>query len=129
MGQLNNQLLTVRTMPKENRSVRAAKGLPSTCSGDMCAAVPRVDPGLVRWSLPERMFAAAMRLAEEFRLYLRKAEIQNLGMSALGGEDIRRFDVAVDNAGGVCGIQRICDFDSQRKRGIRINGAPRNPVL
>ena len=51
-------------MPKESRSVRASKGLPSTCSGDMYAAVPRVDPGLVRWSLPDRVFAAAMRLDE-----------------------------------------------------------------
>ena len=51
-------------MPNENKSVRASSCLPSTCSGDMYDTVPKVDPGLVRCSLTDIVFAEAMRLAE-----------------------------------------------------------------
>ena len=49
-------------------------------------------------------------------------------MPALGDENVRRFDIAVHNAGGVGRIQRIADFDSQRKRGFNIQRLPRDPL-
>lgn len=45
------------TAPNEKRSVRPSSSLPSACSGDMYATVPRALPGLVRCS--SRMLAVA----------------------------------------------------------------------
>jgi hypothetical protein len=42
---------------------------------------------------------------------LRQAEVQNFGMAALGDENIRRFDVAVDDPLRVRGIQGIGNFN------------------
>src|ERR1700730_311811 len=39
--------------------------------------------------------------------HLRQPEIQNLGMSTLGHKDVRRLNVAVDDAFGVSSVERI----------------------
>jgi hypothetical protein len=41
----------------------------------------------------------------------RQAEIQNLGMAALGDEDIRRLYVALGNPFGMRGVKSIGDFN------------------
>ena len=46
-------------MPNEKRSERASSGLPSTCSGDMYATVPSVEPGLVSCSSPASVLASS----------------------------------------------------------------------
>ncbi|HEX4922353.1 MAG TPA: hypothetical protein VFV92_16625, partial [Candidatus Bathyarchaeia archaeon] len=40
--------ISYNTTPNENKSDRASNGLPSTCSGDMYATVPTMEPGLVK---------------------------------------------------------------------------------
>ena len=43
----------------------------------------------------------------------RQAEIEDLGLPALGDEDIRRLDVAVHNSAGVRRIESVRDLDPQ----------------
>ena len=43
--------------------------------------------------------------------HLGQSEVKNLGVSAFGHEDVCRLDVAVDDAGGVSGIERVGDID------------------
>jgi hypothetical protein len=51
-------------------------------------------------------------MAQDWR-DLRQTEIENLGMSALGEEDIRRLDIPVDNACGMSGIECVGDLDPE----------------
>ena len=44
---------------------------------------------------------------------LRQPEVQNLGVAAIGNEDVRGFDVPVHDPLGVCGVQCINNLGSQ----------------
>ena len=44
---------------------------------------------------------------------LGQSEVQDLGLTALGDEKIGRFDVAVNDAFGVRGVERVRDFHRQ----------------
>src|SRR5271167_439485 len=61
--------------------------------------------------------------------YLRKAEVENLGLSALGYENIGGLDVAMNDARLMCGVQRICDLDSQRQQRFRFHPTAANAIL
>jgi hypothetical protein len=50
-------------------------------------------------------------------------------MSALGHEDIRRLDVAMNDAFRVRRIERIRDLNGQRQSHIGFHRTPRDPVL
>ncbi len=56
-------------------------------------------------------------------------EIQNLGMSRFSDEDVGRLDVAVDDACGVCRIQRISNLNGQRKHHVHLHRTVANHVL
>ena len=60
---------------------------------------------------------------------LRQSEIQNLCVSALGDEDVSRLDVAVDDALGVGGIERVGDLDGEREDQIRVQRAIADAML
>src|SRR6516165_11154566 len=49
---------------------------------------------------------------------LSQPEIQNLGMTALGHEDIGGLDVPMDDARSVGGIKRVGDVNAQRQDGL-----------
>jgi hypothetical protein len=48
---------------------------------------------------------------------------------ALGEEDVRGLDIAVDNTRRMRGIQSIGDFDAKRDRGFRVQWLSRDPRL
>jgi hypothetical protein len=47
------------------------------------------------------------------RRQLRQTKIQNLHLAPIGDEDIRWLDVAVDDALGVGGVQRVGNLDPE----------------
>ena len=57
-----------------------------------------------------RQLAAVLAAERNFG----QAEVQNLGVSALGDEDVRGLDVAMHDAFGVRGVQRVGDLDGER---------------
>src|SRR3982075_2164579 len=61
--------------------------------------------------------------------HFRQPKIKDLGMSALGHENVRRLDVAVDNTLGVCRIERISDFSREREQQLQLERLPRDAVL
>ena len=62
-------------------------------------------------------------------VYLGQPEIQNLGMAALADKDVGGFDVAVDDALGVGGVERVRDLDRERQERFNFQRTPRDAVL
>jgi hypothetical protein len=60
---------------------------------------------------------------------LRQAKIQNLGVSTLRHKDIRRLDVPVNNAFGVCGVQSISNVNRNRQEFFKFHRTACNRVL
>ena len=57
-------------------------------------------------------------------LYFRQAEIQNLGVAAIGDENVGRLDIAVNDAFGMRGVQRIGNLNRDRKQLSNSSGLP-----
>ena len=55
---------------------------------------------------------------------LRQPKVENLGVSALGDKDVRRLDVAVDDAFGVGGVERVGDLDPRASNALVSRGFP-----
>src|SRR5579863_9981891 len=95
-------------MPKENRSVRASGGLPSTCSGDMQATVPSVEPGLVRRFVSGQGLGGGYACGGGALLIdFGEPKIEEFGMAALGDKDIGGLDVAMKDASRVGGVEGV----------------------
>jgi hypothetical protein len=58
-----------------------------------------------------------------------QAEIENFGAPALGHENILRLDIAVNDAFGVCRIQRVGDLDGQWQQLVEFHCPPINRML
>ena len=56
--------------------------------------------------------------------YFRQSEIEYLGVTALGHEDIGGLDVAMHDAFGMRGVQCVGDLDGQASSVSRSNGRP-----
>ena len=85
-------------------------------------------PGLVRCSstrvaVRSRCSSAIHDLARAGD-HLGQAEVQNLGVAALGHKDVGWFDVAVNDAGGVGRFKRIGNFDGNGKQRLRFKRTP-----
>ena len=50
--------------------------------------------------------------------HLRQSEVENLGVPAPRDENVRRLDVAMNNALAVRGIQRVGNFDGRDRAAI-----------
>jgi hypothetical protein len=50
-------------------------------------------------------------------------------VTTLGNENVRRLDVAVDDAFGMRGIERVGNFDSERENQFRFQRTPGDAVL
>ena len=55
---------------------------------------------------------------------LRETEIENLGVSAIGDEDVRGLDVAVHNALGMRGVECVGDLDCESESGVERERLP-----
>ncbi len=59
---------------------------------------------------------------------LRQSEIQNLGVAALGDENVCRIDIAMNDAMRVRGVQRVGNLDSEPEQKVNFQRTPRNAV-
>ncbi len=104
-----------RSAPRRGRSRASRRRRPARprsprhCSGDMYSAVPTTEA-------PLRDAALAERLGE--------AEVGEVGAVAFD-QDVVRLDVAVDDAGGVGGVERFGDLAEQGDRARPAAAAPR----
>ena len=95
--------------------------------------VPTVEPGLVRCAssmvrvctLADAVWPG--ELAVECNLG--QPEIKNLGVPALGDEDVGRLNVAMNDSLRVRGVEGIGDFNREPQQDIGLDGFSRNPVL
>ena len=78
-------------------------------------------PGLVR--LLSLTVVAAANWHRQIQL--RQSEIEQLGVAAVGDEDVARFDVAVDDPAGMGGVERIGDFDGQFEQAVEVEAVSR----
>ena len=72
-------------------------------------------------------FESAIALAG-YQSDLRQSEIQNLGVSALGDEDVGGLDVAVDDALRMRGVERVGDLDAQIEHRFDLQRLARDAV-
>ena len=94
--------------------------------------MPRVAPGLVRWSAQGGLLGGCFLRSDRFdagRGDLCQAEVENLGMSALGYKDVCRFDVPVNNTLGVGCVERVRNLNAQRQHCLHLQRFARNEVL
>src|SRR5437870_3433530 len=61
--------------------------------------------------------------------HLRQSEIENLGVSTLGDEDVSGLNIAVDNALAVGRIQSVGNLDADFEQALQVEGAAGNQVL
>ena len=74
--------------------------------------MPIVCPVSVAWARACAIVGLRRTGPDEMRLReLREAEVEYLHLAAFGDEDVRRLDVAVDDAGRVRGVERVGDLD------------------
>src|SRR5258708_3634126 len=59
----------------------------------------------------------------------RQSEVENLGVSALGDEEVGGLNVAVNDSCGVSSIERICNFNRERQKHLRLERAPGDAVV
>ena len=61
--------------------------------------------------------------------YFRQTEIQNLRVPTFGHEDVRGFDVAVDDASSVSGVEGVGDVNRQTEQNIGVDGLSGDAIL
>jgi hypothetical protein len=60
---------------------------------------------------------------------LRQTKVEYFGVSALGDENVGGLDVSMNDPFSVCGVEGICDLDSQRQNQFGLHRSPSNTVL
>ena len=67
--------------------------------------------------------------AGDDRIELGETEVEQLGVSARGDEDVARLDIAMNDAGTVRGVERIGDLECQRQQLVQGHPARDERVL
>ena len=62
-------------------------------------------------------------------LHLGQSEIEDLGVAALGDENICRLNIAMHNAFAMRSIERLRNFDPQTQHGFEFQRTPGDQVL
>jgi hypothetical protein len=95
--------------------------------------VPNVDPGLVRCSALTPWVISPVTVAPEapvpVKVTFARPEVEDFGVAALGHENIGRFDVSMNDAFGVRGVQGIGNLNRQSEQNIGIDGPSIDAVL
>ena len=73
--------------------------------------MPSVEPGLVRLLLGHGARLGVGGVGGASGLDFGQPEVENLGVSAIGDEDVGGLDVAVDDSFAVRSVERIRHFD------------------
>ncbi len=63
------------------------------------------------------------------RVHLGQSEVQDLGLTALGYENICRFDIAMSDAFAVRGVERVGDVDGNIEKPCVRQGPPSDQVM
>ena len=95
--------------------------------------MPRVEPGLVKCSsittLVGAVTSAISPEVDAAGFHLGEAEIENLGVPALGDENVGGFNVAMDNPFGMRRVQRVGNLDAERQDRFQLHGTRPDHVL
>ena len=105
-------------------SLRASASRPSSCSGAMYCSVPGIAPASVMGC---RVSASVSSLIARRRPELGQAEVQEL-RAGLGQHDVAGLQVAVHDARGVCGRQRLPDLPGVPDRPVDRQRAMGQPI-
>ncbi len=120
--------ISYSTMPNEKTSARASSSSPRACSGDMYATVPSVVPTVVTCSGATRVTSASPPPRRDIAS-LAMPKSSTLAWPRSGDEDIRRLDVAMNDAAGVRGVEAIRDFDAELEDTVERQRSARDLVL
>ena len=78
------------------------------------------------WVRPALVVSAS---SGDRRSHLGKTEIEDLDVTARSDEDVRGLDVAMDDAGGMRGVQRVGNLDPDVEQRIHAERAGGEPIL
>ena len=70
-----------------------------------------------------------LRRFEAVRPHLGQAEVEHLGVTSLGHENVGGLDIAVHDSGGMRRIECIRNFDPQPQNLVNFHRAPADPVF
>src|SRR5215469_13275130 len=115
--------ISYKTAPNENKSVRASSSLARACrrtgAGEM----------LMLFTHRGSLSRSRAHCPTACRHHFCQAEIQDLGMSTLGDKDVGRFEIAVNDAGYVRGIERVGNLNAEGEQRVQFYGLPSNATL
>ena len=117
------------TQPNAQMSARLSIGFPRACSGLMYAAVPRMTPACV--IAGEVIVGDIDRLAAigpECLQRLREPEVEHFHSAIRRDLDVGRFEIAVNDALFVRGLERLGDLLRDRQRFVNRDRATRDPL-